>query len=117
MALRLQAKGYLVRLAGYASPDGEVFQEGVSLTVYDEITRWEKYAYGCSELIFNPFKDWFRRGPFTKLFRSFITSRMPLCSKLTIMAYVGTYFAIAYTWIATVMNYFLMGWYLDELDQ
>lgn len=31
MALRLQAAGYLVRLAGYTSPDGEVFREGVSL--------------------------------------------------------------------------------------
>lgn len=80
MALRLQAAGYLVRLAGFASPDGELFEEGVSLTVYDELTRWEKYAYGCSEvcismssaitntdeyhqLMFHPLKDWFRRGP------------------------------------------------------
>jgi len=117
MALRLQAKGYLVRLAGYTSPDGEVFQEGVSLTVYDEITRWEKYAYGCSELIFHPFKDWFRHGPFTKLFRTFLTSRMPLCSKLTIMGYIGTYFAIAWACIASLMNYFLIGWYQFKIDQ
>src|ERR1700722_11029615 len=50
MALRLQTAGYIVRLAAYA---GDGFQEGVSLTVYDELMRWEKYAYGCNELIFH----------------------------------------------------------------
>ena len=41
MALRLQTSGYLVRLAAYT---GQGFKEGVSLTVYDELARWEKYA-------------------------------------------------------------------------
>jgi hypothetical protein len=41
MALRLQTAGYLVRLAAYK---GEEFKEGVSLTVYDELHRWEKYG-------------------------------------------------------------------------
>lgn len=31
-----------------------------------------RYAYGCNELIFNPFIKWFTRGPFTKLFRTFL---------------------------------------------
>lgn len=39
MALRLQCEGYTVRLAGYT---GDGFKEGVSLTVYDELNRWEK---------------------------------------------------------------------------
>lgn len=60
MALRLQAAGYVVRLASYSSPTGEVYEEGVSITVYDELARWEKYAYGCSELVFNPFRYWVR---------------------------------------------------------
>lgn len=34
----------------YDIDDGE-FKEGVSLTVFDELLRWEKYAYGCSELV------------------------------------------------------------------
>ena len=83
MALRLQAKGYHIRYAEYF---GDGFKEGVSLTVYDELLRWEKYAFGCSELIFHPFSKWFTRGPFTPLFRRFIGSSMPLPSKLTIMA-------------------------------
>jgi len=84
MALRLQGAGYLVRLAGYKM-NGQTYNEGVSLTVYDELMRWEKYAFGCSELLFHPLKYWFTRGPFTKLFRNFITSPIPLCSKFTIM--------------------------------
>lgn len=43
--------GYVVRWASYSK--GE-FEEGVSLSAEDEINRWQKYAYGCSELVFNP---------------------------------------------------------------
>jgi cellulose synthase/poly-beta-1,6-N-acetylglucosamine synthase-like glycosyltransferase len=91
MALRLQSAGYDLR---YASYFGRGFEEGVSLTVYDELARWEKYAYGCSELIFTPFRYWFTRGPVTALFRKFIFSNMSLMAKITIMSYIGTYYAI-----------------------
>ena len=113
MALRLQTSGYTLRLAAYA---GKGFKEGVSLTVYDELARWEKYAYGCSELIFHPFIQWPTKGPFTPLFRKFITSGMPLPSKLTIMAYIGTYYAIGSAWILTLLNYCIIGWYNGWLD-
>lgn len=113
MALRLQTAGYIVRLGAYT---GDGFKEGVSLTVYDELARWEKYAYGCSELVFHPLRYWLFRGPFTKLFRSFICSRMPLPSKFTIMAYVGTYYALGSAWILTLANYFLTGWFNGHLD-
>jgi len=39
MSLRLQSDGYTIRLANYK---GDEFKEGVSLTVYDELARWEK---------------------------------------------------------------------------
>lgn len=41
IALRMQIKGSTVRIASYHS-DG--FKEGVSLTIYDEIARWQKYV-------------------------------------------------------------------------
>ncbi|KAH8691764.1 glycosyl transferase family group 2-domain-containing protein [Phaeosphaeriaceae sp. PMI808] len=113
MSLRLQAEGYIVRLAAYK---GDGFKEGVSLTVYDELARWEKYAFGCNELIFNPLKDWLLKGPFTRLFISFFISNMPLASKITIMAYIGTYYAIGSSWIFTVLNYFLVGFFNGHLD-
>jgi cellulose synthase/poly-beta-1,6-N-acetylglucosamine synthase-like glycosyltransferase len=113
MSLRLQAAGYIVRLGAYF---GDGFKEGVSLTVYDELSRWEKYAYGCSELLFHPFKDWPRHGPFTKLFRSFLFSSIAFPSKLTILAYIGTYYALGSSWFFTLMNYFLMGWLNGALD-
>ncbi|OIW28202.1 P-loop containing nucleoside triphosphate hydrolase protein [Coniochaeta ligniaria NRRL 30616] len=113
ISLRLQTMGYYVRLGAYC---GDGFKEGVSLTVYDELARWEKYAYGCNELLFHPLKFWWRRGPFTPLFKRFIFSNMPLGSKVTILAYVGTYYAIGYAWIGTLMNYFLVGWLNGHLD-
>lgn len=51
ISLRLQMQGMTVRLATYHNGG---FKEGVSLTLYDELTRWEKYAYGCNELVFHP---------------------------------------------------------------
>ncbi|XP_014557272.1 hypothetical protein COCVIDRAFT_26122 [Bipolaris victoriae FI3] len=113
MSLRLQSAGYIIRLASYK---GDGFKEGVSITVYDELARWEKYAYGCNELIFNPFIKWFTKGPFTKLFRTFLRSNMPLASKITIMAYIGTYYALGCSWILTMLNYFLIGFFNGFLD-
>jgi membrane glycosyltransferase len=113
MALRLQTYGYLVRLAVYT---GDGFKEGVSLTVYDELARWEKYAYGCNELIFHPIHQWLTKGPITPLFRKFLTSTMPLPSKFTILAYIGTYYALGSSWILTLMNYFVVGWYIGWFD-
>jgi hypothetical protein len=113
MALRLQSDGYIVRLGAYKNGG---YEEGVSLTVYDELARWEKYAYGCNELIFHPFKDWIFKGPFTKLFRNFICSNMPIHSKLTIIAYIGTYYALGSAWILTLMNYVIIGLFNGHLD-
>lgn len=52
IALRLQIQGNVVRLASY---HGDEFKEGVSLTIYDELARWEKYvpsiAHRCAAMI------------------------------------------------------------------
>lgn len=113
MSLQLQCLGYLIRLASYT---GDGFKEGVSLTVYDELNRWEKYAYGCNELLFNPFRFWVTRGPLTPLFLRFIMSNIRLTSKISLMAYIGTYYAIGAAWLLTLMNYFLYGWYNGYFD-
>lgn len=113
MALRLQAENYGLRYATYF---GQGFKEGVSLTVYDELARWEKYAYGCSELIFHPLRYWFTKGPFTPLFRRFMRSNMAVGSKLTIMGYVGTYFAIGSAFLLTLLNYAVLGLFNGVLD-
>ncbi|KAI1328658.1 glycosyl transferase family group 2-domain-containing protein [Xylariaceae sp. FL0255] len=114
MSLRLQCAGYIIRLAAWA---GEGFKEGVSLTVYDELARWEKYAYGCNELLFNPIRTWLWRGPFTPLFRRFLFSDIRFTSKITVISYIGTYYAIAAAWILTSVNYFVYGWFNGYLDK
>ena len=114
MSLRLQVNGYIIRMAAWA---GDGFKEGVSLTVYDELARWEKYAYGCNELLFHPIRFWPIRGPFTPLFRKFLFSNIRFTSKVTIISYIGTYYAIGAAWILTTANYFAMGWYNGYLDK
>ncbi|KAL6722080.1 hypothetical protein ACLMJK_001185 [Lecanora helva] len=114
MSLRLQCLGYIIRLATWA---GDGFKEGVSLTVYDELARWEKYAYGCNELLFHPIVRWPLRGPFTPLFRRFLFSNIRFTSKITIVSYIGTYYAIGAAWIMTTANYFAIGWFNGYLDK
>ncbi|OTA92924.1 hypothetical protein M434DRAFT_31404 [Hypoxylon sp. CO27-5] len=114
MSLRLQCSGYIIRLAAWA---GDGFKEGVSLTVYDELARWEKYAYGCNELLFHPIRKWIWKGPFTPLFRQFLFSNIRFTSKITIVSYIGTYYAIGAAWIMTSINYFIMGWFNGYLDK
>ncbi|CZR53718.1 uncharacterized protein PAC_03598 [Phialocephala subalpina] len=113
MSLRLQMNNFIVRLATYHEGG---FKEGVSLTVYDELARWEKYAYGCNELVFNPLYKWWK-GPFTRLFWRFLFSNIKMTSKITILAYIGTYYAIACAVPLALANYLMVGWYNDNLDQ
>ena len=114
MSLRLQCNGFIIRLAGWAD---EGFKEGVSLTVYDELARWEKYAYGCNELLFYPMRKWIYKGPFTPLFRRFLFSNIRFTSKITIISYIGTYYAIGAAWIMTTANYLAIGWFNGYLDK
>ena len=85
MGMRLQTAGWVTRYAAYHK---EEFKEMVSLTIYDEISRWERYSYGDSEMIFNPIWTWLWKTPFTKLFRDFLFCDMHLSSKLSILSYM-----------------------------
>lgn len=115
MALGLQSAGYILRYASYTE---EGFKEGVSLTVYDELARWEKYSYGCNEIIFHPLSKWLTRGPFTSLFKKFIMCKpIPLSHKITILAYMGTYYALAAAFLLVMTNYFLTGWEYGIYDK
>ncbi|ODN96436.1 hypothetical protein L198_04150 [Cryptococcus wingfieldii CBS 7118] len=113
-ALRLQLRGWSLRWASYS--DGG-FQEGVSLTADDELNRWQKYAYGCSELLFQPFRLWFTKGPITPLFHSFVWAEsIPLHSKISVLAYISSYYAIACAMILSTLNWVLVGLFDDSLD-
>ena len=81
------------------------------------IRNINRYAYGCNELVFNPIHTWFWRTPFTPLFRRLLFSNMQLSSKVTILGYIATYYALAFGLPLTLLNYFLVGWdngYIDK---
>ncbi|GFZ49140.1 hypothetical protein JCM24511_06890 [Saitozyma sp. JCM 24511] len=113
-ALRLQMRGWSLRWASYSNGG---FQEGVSLTADDELNRWQKYAYGCSELLFHPLKQWFRKGPITPLFHRFVwADGIPLHSKISVLAYISSYYAIACAMLLSLLNWVLVGIFDDVLD-
>ncbi|PVF93653.1 hypothetical protein CPB86DRAFT_818657, partial [Serendipita vermifera] len=107
MALRLQLGGYTARWAVYS--DGG-FKEGVSLTCDDELNRWEKYAYGCSELLFNPFIEWPTKGPINALIHKMFWSPTPAHYKIGMLAYMFTYYGIAAAFSLSLFNYLFVGW-------
>ncbi|KAJ7229659.1 glycosyl transferase family group 2-domain-containing protein [Mycena haematopus] len=109
MALRLQLQGYIIRWATYSEGG---FKEGVSLTVDDELNRWQKYSYGCNELIFNPLKDWWRMGPITKQLRTFVWSDAPVHYKISMSSYMFSYYGIAASTVLSLVNYFVLGFAL-----
>jgi hypothetical protein len=138
MALRMLNAGYDVRWASYSN--GE-FEEGVSLSAEDEINRWQKYAYGCSELVFNPcvfhlqplypaaelsadpllltsrsIRYWPTRGPFTKqILRFLCLSKLPVHYKFSSMGYIFSYYAIACAIPMTILNYVIIGLYDEDI--
>ncbi|PPQ75054.1 hypothetical protein CVT26_012056 [Gymnopilus dilepis] len=101
MALRLMLKGYIIRWANYSKGG---FKEGVSLSVDDELNRWQKYSYGCNELLFNPLIEWWKRGPINKQIHKFLWSRAPVHYKISMMAY-----GIAGSITISLINYVLLG--------
>ncbi|KAF7317249.1 hypothetical protein HMN09_00460000 [Mycena chlorophos] len=106
MALRLLLGGYTLRWATYSNGG---FKEGVSLTVVDELARWQKYAYGCDEIIFNPIIRWWRKGPISDQLRGFVWSQAPVHYKIGMMSYMFSYYGIAAATFGSIMNYLLLG--------
>ncbi|KAJ7032096.1 glycosyl transferase family group 2-domain-containing protein [Mycena alexandri] len=113
LALRLLLGGYTLRWATYS--DGG-FKEGVSLTVQDELARWQKYAYGCDEIIFNPLIRWWRSGPISQQLRGFVWSIAPVHYKIGMMSYMFSYYGIAAATVGSILNYLLLG-LAPELDR
>ncbi|KAJ7705084.1 glycosyl transferase family group 2-domain-containing protein [Mycena olivaceomarginata] len=106
LALRLLLGGYTLRWATYSEGG---FKEGVSLTVVDELARWQKYAYGCDEIIFNPFIRWWRKGPISDQLRGFVWSIAPVHYKIGMMSYMFSYYGIAAATVGSILNYLLLG--------
>ncbi|GAA6058764.1 hypothetical protein JCM10212_001880 [Sporobolomyces blumeae] len=113
-ALRCLTAGYDVRWASYSNGG---FKEGVSLSADDEINRWQKYAYGVSELLFHPLKDWLRKGPFTPMARQFFwSSNLPIHYKFSSWAYLVSYYAISVAVPLSVIGYILYGLFIPSID-
>ncbi|KAK0458084.1 glycosyl transferase family group 2-domain-containing protein [Desarmillaria tabescens] len=113
LALRLLLRGYTLRWATYSNGG---FKEGVSLTVVDELARWQKYAYGCDEIIFNPIVRWWRQGPISAQLRGFMCSKAPIHYKIGMSSYMFSYYGIAAATVGSIVNYLLLG-LAPELDK
>ncbi|GAK65448.1 glycosyltransferase family 2 protein [Moesziomyces antarcticus] len=107
MSLRLQLQGYVVRWATYSNLG---YLEGVSLTPSDELNRWQKYAFGCSEIILQPLRYWVTKGPLTPLFKRFITSdKCSLSQKITVSSYMFSYYALAMSLPFAIAMFLVVG--------
>lgn len=101
--------------------DDSQFGEGVSLSYRDEIVKHAKFAYGASEIIFNPFLTWCKGGVLTAGFKSFMTCKnVQFSSKIGILGYLMTYFSISSSVIITpiiaICSCFIPHWELLLFD-
>lgn len=64
---------------------------------------------GCNELIFHPLIDWWRKGPITKQLRTFFWSDAPVHYKISMSAYMFSYYGIAASALLSILNYLLLG--------
>jgi len=76
------------------------------------LNRWQKYAYGCNELLFNPLVQWWRRGPIAGQIHRFIWSDAPIHYKLSMLAYMFSYYGIAASVTIGLINYIVLGFAL-----
>ncbi|GAA5958739.1 hypothetical protein JCM8115_000340 [Rhodotorula mucilaginosa] len=113
-ALRMLVAGYDVRWATYSNGG---FQEGVSLSADDEINRWQKYAFGVSELLLHRLKDWPLKGPLTPMAKHFFwQSNLPLHYKFSSWAYMMSYYVISVAFPLSIAGYVLYGMFIPSLD-
>ena len=97
------------------------FGEGVSLSYKDEIVKYSKFAYGASEILFYPIRQWHKKGIITKSFYKFMNSKnVPFSSKVGILGYLMTYFSISFSIILTpvisICSCFVSKWELLIFD-
>ncbi|CDU25157.1 uncharacterized protein SPSC_04991 [Sporisorium scitamineum] len=76
----------------------------------------DKYAFGCSELVFNPLRYWPTRGPFSPLFRTFLWSKCSTAYKFNACSYNFSYWAIASATPLTMVYFFVHGFFSPTLD-
>lgn len=113
LAMKLFMKGYIVRWATYSNSQ---FTEGVSLAPADEVARLQKYAYGCSEIIFHPLRLWPTHGPFSKLFKTFLWSDTHLHYKIGVISYLSTYYALGTSFPLSIALFCAQAFFAPYLD-
>ena len=60
---------------------------------------------------------WFKKGPITPLFVRFVwADGIPLHSKISVLAYISSYYAIACALALSLLNWVLVGLFNDVLD-
>lgn len=105
-SMRLQNGGWIGRYV--VLPPATEFEEGVTLNVFDEVIRLQKYAFGISELILNPISKWgTQSGILGDTFKKYLRSaNVSLTTKYNIIGYMGTWYALAIIPFAVTIHYF-----------
>lgn len=83
-------------------------KEGVTLNIIDEIIKLKKYMYGINEIIFYPFKYWFKKGITTEIFSLLMFSKqIDVFTKYALLSYIGSYYAICASPFMSLLYYFI----------
>lgn len=88
LMIHLYNLGYKGRYVAFKDCE---FQEGVTRTFDEEAGRHRKFSLGAHELMFNPFQDFFSKGFYSSLFKTFLRCDIPSYYKIYLTAYLQSY--------------------------
>ncbi|KAL9106122.1 MAG: hypothetical protein Q9227_008822 [Pyrenula ochraceoflavens] len=111
LSWRLQNNHTIIRLSVRPNQP-PLSEEGVSLTMEDEIARTEKHAYGAMESAFNPLlsRKLFCYGPLNTPLVKTLLGPMPAAAKVDIIADIASHWLIASSFWVAIFSYFYLGW-------
>ena len=102
MSLNMMDLGYYGK---YIYFDCEM-KEGVTLNIIDEIIKLKKYMYGINEILFNPFRYWFKKGITTEICSLLLFSKqIDMFTKYALISYIGSYYAICTSPFVSILYY------------
>jgi len=106
LLFRMHGAGYFGRYVAFPGLD---FGEGMRRTFSEEAAWIRKIAFGTSNLMFNPIREWSRLGILQKSYRDYLKSRtVPMHTKVNLNVYLISYYGFAVVFLAALAQVFLL---------
>jgi len=106
LLFRLHSAGYFGRYVAYPGLD---FGEGLRRTFTEEAAWLRKIAFGTSNLMLNPIREWREKGILQASYRDYMSSPLvPMHTKVNLNVYLISYYGFAVVFLAAFAQIYLL---------